>query len=156
MKDLEYSQQTHPDEQLSDDHIGHGAGQVQSGAPVPIPVGLINLFLGTVCQQQHHQPQVILHHRPKQLLPQRHVGLGQPHQEKLLFVLGPDPALLLLPGEKETTRTSRSGRAKHGTNMPMSKFTFELKNFQRTAPDSEADIWNVAKAACKHTREKLL
>lgn len=68
-----YWNQTHPDEQLGDDHVGHGAGQVQSGASVPVPVGLINLFLGAVCQQQHHQPQVVLHHRPKQLLPQRYV-----------------------------------------------------------------------------------
>lgn len=108
----EYSLQAHPDEQLSDDHVGHGAGQVQSGASVPVPVGLINLFLGAVRQQQHHQPQVVLHHRPKELLPERYVRLGQPHQEKLLLVLCSDPALLLLPGEKEETGTSGSGRAK--------------------------------------------
>lgn len=28
LTDLDYSHQTHPNEQLSDDHIGHGAGQV--------------------------------------------------------------------------------------------------------------------------------
>lgn len=54
-----------PDEQLCDDYIGHSAGEVQSGASVSVPVGLINLLLGAVGQQHHHQPQIILHHRPK-------------------------------------------------------------------------------------------
>lgn len=95
---------THPDEQLSDDHVGHCAGEVQSGASVSVPVGLVNLLLGAVCQQQHHQPQVVFHHRAKQLLPQGHVRLGKSHQEQLLLVLGSDPAFLLLPGEKGSDR----------------------------------------------------
>lgn len=96
---------THPDEELCDDHVGHRAGEVQSCASVSVPVGLVNLLLGAVGQQHHHQPQVVLHHRPQQLLPQGHVRLGQSHHEQLLLVLGSDPALLLLPGEKEMTGT---------------------------------------------------
>lgn len=131
---------THPNEQLCDDHIGHCAGQVQSGASVSIPVGLVNLLLGAVCQQHHHQPQVILHHRPKQLLPQGHVWLGQPHQKQLLLVLRSDPALLLLPGEKEVTRTLRPGRVEHA----MSNLAPTLRNVQCIAHHSEAVIWRQA------------
>lgn len=96
---------THPDEQLCDDHISHSAGEVQSGASVSVPVGLVNLLLGAVGQQQHHQPQVIFHHCPKQLLPQGYIRLGQSHQEQLLLILGSDPALFLFPGEKKMTWT---------------------------------------------------
>lgn len=39
---------THPDEQLCDDHISHSTGEVQSGASVSVPVGLVNLLLGAV------------------------------------------------------------------------------------------------------------
>lgn len=104
---------THPDEQLSDDHIGHCAGEVQSGAPVSVPVGLVNLLLGAMCQQHHHQPQVVLHHCAKQLLPQGHIRLGQSHKEQLLLVLGSDPTLFFLPGEKEMTGMLKSGRVEH-------------------------------------------
>jgi len=100
---------THPDEQLCDHHVGHGAGEVQSGASVSVPVRLVDLLLGAVGQQHHHQPQVVLHHRPKQLLPQGHVRLGRLRQEQLLLVLGSDPALLLLPGEKRTTGDAAAG-----------------------------------------------
>lgn len=98
---------THPDEQLSNDHVGHRAGEVQSCASVSVPVGLVNLLLGAVCQQQHHQPQVIFHHGAEQLLPQGHIRLGEAHQEQLLLVLGSDPAFFLLPGGKEVTGTAR-------------------------------------------------
>lgn len=97
---------THPDEQLSNDHVGHRAGKVQSCASVSVPVGLVNLLLGAVCQQQHHQPQVVFHYGAKQLLPQGHIRLGEAHQEQLLLVLGSDPAFFLLPGGKEETGTA--------------------------------------------------
>ena len=71
---------------------------MQGGAAVAVSVRLVHLLLGAVGQEQHHQPQVVLHHGPEQLLAQGHVGLGQPHQEQLLLILSPDPALLLLPG----------------------------------------------------------
>lgn len=90
---------SYPDEQLCEDNVGHGAGQMQSCAPISIPVGLIHLLLGAVGQERHHEAQVILHHGPQQLLPQRDVRLRQRRQEQLLLVLGPDPALLLLPAD---------------------------------------------------------
>lgn len=72
---------THPDEQLCEDDVGHGTGQVQSRAPVPIPVGLVHLLLGPVCEKHHQQPQVVLHHGPEQLLPQWHIRAWQWGQE---------------------------------------------------------------------------
>lgn len=130
---------THPDEQLSDDHIGHCAGEMQSGAPISIPISLVNLLFGAVCQQQHHQPQVILHHCAKQLLPQGHVRLGQSHYEQLLLVLGSDPALLLLPGEMEMTGTLALGWPEH-TQHGVSNLAPKLKNFQGIGHHSEAVI----------------
>ncbi len=88
---------SYPDEQLRDDHVSHGAGQVQGGTSVSVPVRLVDLFFGAVGQQENHQPQVVLHHGPQELLSQRHVWLRKPHQEQLLLVLRPDPALLLFP-----------------------------------------------------------
>lgn len=57
--------QTHPDEQLCKDHIGHGTRQVQGCPPITIPVCLVHLLLGPMGQQHHQQPQVILHHSPE-------------------------------------------------------------------------------------------
>lgn len=148
---------THPDEQLSDDHIGHCAGEVQSGAPVSVPVGLVNLLLGAMCQQHHHQPQVVLHHCAKQLLPQGHIRLGQSHKEQLLLVLGSDPTLFFLPREKEMTGMLRSGRAEH-VEQTMGDFAPKLKNFQCVAHHSEVVIWRlsyVLKLQCSDTREVL-
>lgn len=123
---VSFSIGTHPDEQLCDDHIGHGTREVQSGASVSVPVGLINLLLGAVGQQQHHQPQVILHHCPKQLLPQGHVGLGQSHQEQFLLVLGSDPALLLLPGGEEITQTQQVRQSETLCYTQFSTYVTEL------------------------------
>lgn len=129
---------THPDEQLSNDHIGHCAGEVQSGASVSIPVGLVNLLLGAMCQQHHHQPQVIFHHCAKQLLPQGHIRLGQSHKEQLLLILGSDPTLFFLPREKEMTGILRSGRVEH-VEQAMGDLAPKL-NFQCVARHSEVVI----------------
>ena len=103
---------THPDKQLREDHIGHGAGQVQGRPPVPVTVGLVHLLLGPVRQECYQQPQVVLHHRPEQLLAQRHVRAGQWGQEELLLILGPDPALLLLSAGTSRARPGgRGGRS---------------------------------------------
>lgn len=92
---------SYPDEQLCEDYVGHGTGQVQCCAPISVPVGLVHFLLGAMGQQCHHEAQVILHHRPQQLLPQGDVRLRQRSQEELLLVLGPDPALLLLPARSQ-------------------------------------------------------
>lgn len=87
----------YPDEQLREDYVGHGAGEMQRCAPISVPIGLVHFLLGAMGQERHHEAQVVLHHCPQQLLPQRDVRLRQRSQEELLLVLGPDPALLLLP-----------------------------------------------------------
>lgn len=74
---------------------------MQRCAPVSISVGLIHFLLGAVGQECHHEAQVIFHHGPQQLLPQRDVGLGQWGQKELLLILSPDPALLLLPARQD-------------------------------------------------------
>lgn len=85
---------------------------MQRCAPVTIPVGLVHFFLGAVGQERHHEAQVILHHGPQQLLPQRDVRLRQRSQEELLLILGADPALLLLPaGWDKVTVTVTGGPA---------------------------------------------
>lgn len=91
----------YPDEQLCEHHVGHGAGEMQRCAPVSISVGLVHLLLGAVGQERHHEAQIILHHGPQQLLPQRDVRLGQRGQKELLLILSPDPALLLLPARQD-------------------------------------------------------
>lgn len=104
----------YPDEQLGEDHVGHGAGEVQRRPAVPVAVGLVHLLLGAVGQQQHHRPQVVLHHRPQQLLAEGHVRVGQGGQEELLLVLGPDPALLLLPAQRKRGREGRRRAVRGG------------------------------------------
>lgn len=64
---------SYPDEQLCDDHVSHGAGQVQCGTSISVAVRLVDLFFGAVGQEENHQPQVVLHHGPQELLSQRHV-----------------------------------------------------------------------------------
>lgn len=68
-----------------------------------------------MCQQRHHEAQVILHYCPQQLLPQRDVRLGQWSQEELLLILGPDPALLLLPARWDTVTVTTGCCVHRGT-----------------------------------------
>lgn len=108
----------HPDEELREDHVGHGAGEVQGGPSVPIAVGLVHLLLQAVRQQGDHGPQVILHHGPQQLLAQRHIGVRQGGQEELLLIFGPDPALFFVPAKGwggGVTEVSASLDSRRGT-----------------------------------------
>lgn len=78
---------------------------MQGCASVSVAVRLVHLLLGAVGEQEYHHPQVVLHHRPEQLLSQRHVRLREAHQEQLLLVFRTDPAFLLLPEKQETRVT---------------------------------------------------
>lgn len=129
---------THPDEQLCEDHVGHGAGEVQRRPPVAVAVGLVHLLLGAVRQEHDQQPQVVLHHGPQQLLPQRHVRAGQWRQEELLLVLGPYPALLLLPATtRPAGREPREGPGgRPGGDTPKGNEE-ETESEQREAQETE-------------------
>ena len=93
---------------------------MQCRAPISIPVGLIHFLLGAMGQERHHEAQVILYHSPQQLLSQRDVRLGQRSQEELLLILGPDPALLLLPArcDNVTGGPPRLGPMCKGASVP--------------------------------------
>ena len=142
---------THPDEQLREDHVGHGAGQVQGRPPVPVAVGLIHLLLGPVRQERHQQPQVVLHHRPEQLLAQRHVRAGQRGQEELLLVLGPDPTLLLLsagtgrarPGGRsgERARWGLGGQDPHSRSQPEGPRAVGGSGWRRVWESLDGTLW---------------
>lgn len=100
---------------------------MQCRAPISITVGLIHFFLGAMGQERHHEAQVILYHSPQQLLAQRDVRLGQRSQEELLLVLGPDPALLLLPARWDTVTGGSTclGSTCKGTGTPAPRVSGE-------------------------------
>lgn len=91
------SASTYPDEQLGQDHVALAAGQVQCCATVAFPAGLVHLVPRAVCQQQDDCPQVLIGCGTQQVLAQGQLCAGQGRQEELLFVLRPDPPLLLFP-----------------------------------------------------------
>lgn len=99
----------YPDEELHQHHVPFPAGQVQGGAPVPVPAGLVHLLPRAVGQEQDHRPQVLLGCGPQEMLAQGELQALQRGEEELLLILCAYPELFFFPREARGDRSLSPG-----------------------------------------------